>query len=97
MLCIDEFETNCFLADSIAVRGAEMSRAVTCTFEGRVISIENALVLRVGIPVGERKSLFKCIECGKDVRPHKSGGSISAHFEHLRRNNKCNLSDPRTC
>jgi hypothetical protein len=68
-----------------------VARAVTCNFEGREISVENAIALRSG----DRKNIdFRCIECGKPVRPHKGSPYGAAHFEHLRRNSKCRLSDP---
>ena len=70
-----------------------MARATTCMYESKEISIEEALEFRN--QTKERKKLqFSCVECGHRVRPHKAGGNASAHFEHLIRNPKCNLSDP---
>lgn len=68
-----------------------VARAVTCNFEEREISVEDAIALRSS----NRKNIgFYCIECGKLVRPHKGSSYGAAHFEHLRRNPKCRLSDP---
>ena len=70
---------------------ARMARAVKCNFEGREISVEHAIALRSR----NRKNVgFRCIECGKPVRPHKGSSYGAAHFEHLRRNPKCRKSDP---
>jgi hypothetical protein len=35
---------------------------------------------------------FRCIECNQPVRPHRSGGHASAHFEHMERNPDCSQS-----
>ena len=37
---------------------------------------------------------FRCIECGEAVRPHKESSHGASHFEHLRGNPKCKLSEP---
>jgi hypothetical protein len=38
----------------------------------------------------------RCIECHKPVRAHKlSNNGMAAHFEHLRKNPSCSLSDHR--
>ena len=72
-----------------------MARANECNFNGKVISVENALEIRDATTAGKRKFLgFECLECGQAVRPHKSGGNGAAHFEHLIRNPQCALSDP---
>jgi len=67
-----------------------MARAVTCTFGGRVISVEDAIALRNSKRIND----FQCTECKKPVRPHQESSYGAAHFEHLRRNPKCRLSDP---
>jgi hypothetical protein len=72
-----------------------MPRAVECILDGRRIGVEHALELRdarrdrVNEPVD-----FRCIECDMKVRPHKKSLYGGAHFEHIRRNPKCKLSDP---
>jgi 5-methylcytosine-specific restriction protein A len=57
----------------------------------RVITIDEAVSIK-----DENQSLkpdaFICTECGQPVRPHRSGGPASAHFEHLSRNAECSLS-----
>jgi ribosomal protein L32 len=72
-----------------------MARSTTCYFgsgEGRrLVHIKEALALR------SPKLPFRgeCPECGETVRPHQAAKSgMSAHFEHLRRNKNCSLSDP---
>lgn len=73
-----------------------MPRATTCLCEGKEISIEKALELKNSTNPRDRIFLnFECTECGKLVRPHKSGGNMAAHFEHIMRNPTCNLSDPK--
>ena len=77
------------------MEGQGMARAEQCIIEGKEITVEKALIIRDASPSGKRKSLgFSCIECGKEVRPHKAGGNGTAHFEHLERNPQCQLSDP---
>ncbi|MFM9958216.1 MAG: threonine aldolase family protein [Phycisphaerales bacterium] len=61
-----------------------------CLFEGRFLSIEDALAMRgdgPGTAFG-----FLCPECRTPVRPHRAGGLASAHFEHLDRQPRCSLS-----
>jgi hypothetical protein len=72
-----------------------MARSTSCFFEDKEINVEHAIDIRDRTPIRQRKTLdFKCIECGKKVRPHRAGGNATAHFEHLERNPKCKLSDP---
>ncbi len=55
-----------------------------------LIDIESALALRVS---GQRP-VYRCAECRELVRPHRKGTTEqAAHFEHLRRNPICSLSD----
>ncbi len=69
-----------------------MPRAITCLFNHDEISVRRAIDIK---ETTERKNLeFMCVECGSRVRPHKAGGNMADHFEHLIRNPKCNLSDP---
>lgn len=70
-----------------------MPRATEC-----VMDIHLATALKQfldGLPVKITKGDIglRCKECGKPVTPHQSKGE-SAHFEHLKRNPKCSLSDP---
>jgi len=68
-----------------------MDRAITCNFDEREISVEDAIALRTG---NNKNISFWCTVCNKPVRPHKKSSYGAAHFEHLRRNPKCRLSDP---
>ena len=72
-----------------------MPRAITCILGKGVISVEDALRMRDD-PTRKRNVLldFRCIECGMQVRPHKDGKTMAAHFEHHKRNAACPLSDP---
>lgn len=73
-----------------------MPRATTCFYEKNEISVEKALEIKEATKPRDKINLrFECTECGKPVRPHKSGGNMAAHFEHLMRNPTCNLSDPK--
>ena len=72
-----------------------MARAMTCIYNGKEVSIDEAIEIRENSGNKNSNSLnFKCKECGEQVRPHKAGGNSSAHFEHLMRNARCQLSDP---
>ncbi len=61
-----------------------------CRFQGRTIHIDEALTMRGDGP-GSALG-FCCIECGTPVRPHRAGGPMAAHFEHLDRQPQCSLS-----
>jgi predicted HNH restriction endonuclease len=70
-----------------------MRAAVECRFEGRTVTVEEALNIRDSAARSKRKALeFLCIECGEALRPHRTGENSAAHFEHLRRNNSCSFS-----
>ena len=60
-----------------------MAKATTCRYAGDVISIAEALDLRI-IARRTRKSLaFSCVECGGAVRAHAAAKTgMAAHFEH---------------
>ncbi|UAA37451.1 HNH endonuclease [Paraneptunicella aestuarii] len=68
-----------------------MVAATECKYEGNVIDIDSALILRNR--AGKKTLSFICKECGEPVRAHKAGGRMKAHFEHLERNPFCSLSD----
>lgn len=68
-----------------------MSKSTECLFEGRPISLDEAISIRyrkgsTGLP------LFSCIECGERVDAHREGRGSPARFEHRTRNPKCSLS-----
>ncbi|PZO18230.1 MAG: hypothetical protein DCF26_08360 [Burkholderiales bacterium] len=72
-----------------------MPLAINCAFSDTEISVADALLLREDARLGRRASPdFRCIQCGEAVRPHRKGSFGAAHFEHLRRNPLCKLSDP---
>lgn len=66
-----------------------MPKATACVLNKKIIGVDEALELR---DAAKRKSDFKCVDCGKAVRPHRAGGNGAAHFEHLERNPVCPLS-----
>jgi hypothetical protein len=72
-----------------------MARSTICSLEGCETSIEKAIELRDAARLRKNdKPDFRCMECCRSVRPHNAGGVACAHFEHLKRNPNCRLSDP---
>jgi hypothetical protein len=71
-----------------------MPRATSCKLSGIEIGVEEALGKRQDGLRGRDVPNFRCVHCGEAVRPHRDGGNAAAHFEHLRRNAACPLSDP---
>jgi len=70
-----------------------MAKMTTCLLNGGTIDIDEALGLRESAAHRRiARPEFLCTECGRPVRPHKSGGDAAAHFEHLERNPDCSLS-----
>lgn len=69
-----------------------MPLATTCRLNGEVIDVHEALRRKSRVTRSGRVD-FRCVECDQAVRPHRDGGHGAAHFEHLRRNRKCSLSD----
>jgi hypothetical protein len=70
-----------------------MPKATDCILNKKSIGIEEALQLRDEAKrVGQLRPDFRCVDCGKAVRPHRDGGDGAAHFEHLERNPACPLS-----
>jgi hypothetical protein len=65
------------------------------------VVIENAESVPVSIDeaLTWRDREYLCPECKERVRPHKEhesdGRRMAAHFEHLKRNSNCSLSDKR--
>lgn len=60
------------------------------------IDVEFALALKNLHP--SLAENFRCVECGGPVEPHKAGTGPDnvyhpAHFEHVKRNRACSLSD----
>jgi len=67
-----------------------MPRATYCFIK---VNVKDALAIRdKGAVISDDPKLFKCIECGKTVRPYSKGPNHRPYFSHLRRNSKCSLS-----
>jgi len=68
-----------------------MPLATTCLIN---VSVKKALEIRdQGGVITDSRLLFKCVECGKTVRPYTKAKTQKAYFAHLRRNPDCSLSD----
>lgn len=79
---------------SLSQKENMMPKATTCTLNKMIITVEAALHLRDEAKrAGQTSPDFRCVDCGKAVRPHRDGGSGAAHFEHLERNPTCPLSN----
>jgi hypothetical protein len=70
-----------------------MPKTTTCNLDGRLVEVSEALQLRDRAKVLKAAlPLFRCRECGEQVRPHKRGTTgQEAHFEHRVRNLRCSL------
>lgn len=62
-------------------------------------------ILKIGVVLALKRSLVKsnlpvptflCSYCKRPVRPESEGRTTAAHFEHLKRNLDCPLSDKTT-
>lgn len=70
-----------------------MPKSVTCLHGDNILNVDNALKLVVKAKSsGHAVPDLCCVECGKPVRPHNSGGKAMAHFEHFKANPNCPLS-----
>ena len=70
-----------------------MALSISCKYNGRELSVEDAITLNDGVIRSARKKLvFICVSCGERVKPHRSGKKMAAHFEHFIRNPECELS-----
>ncbi|SFB80167.1 HNH endonuclease [Marinospirillum celere] len=73
-----------------------MRAALKALYEGREVSIEDALHIRSVTSKSKwANKRFYCPVCGERVKPHAEGkGNYNpAHFEHLKRNPDCPHSD----
>jgi hypothetical protein len=71
-----------------------MPKMTNCNLNGKSVTVNEALRLRDDARSGKiANPNFVCDECHQPVRPHKTGGHASAHFEHLERNPQCSQSD----
>ena len=66
-----------------------MPTMTRCTLNGQTIEIDDAIDMNHS---ASGNPDFRCNECDRAVRPHRSGGHVSAHFEHLERNPDCSQS-----
>jgi hypothetical protein len=66
-----------------------MPTMTSCTLNGQAIDIDAAIDMK---DLAGNHPDFRCNECNQPVRPHRSGGHASAHFEHLERNPDCSQS-----
>jgi hypothetical protein len=69
-----------------------MAKSITCKADvggkSKDLSIAEALA-----GIGGN---YRCLECDESVETHRKGkNGQAAHFEHLKRNSKCSLSDKR--
>ena len=63
-----------------------MVTMTSCKLNGKAIDIDTAIDMK---DAAGTTPDFRCDECNRPVRPHKSGGHVLAHFEHLERNPDC--------
>jgi hypothetical protein len=69
-----------------------MPKATKCMVK---INVKQALEIRDSgsVMLALKNNMFKCVECGKGVRPAvDKDGHHRAYFSHFRRNPKCSLS-----
>jgi len=64
-----------------------------------VIGIDLAIAIKeiaraLALRVPEGRLGFRCPNCGEAVKTAKKSAKQGAHFEHLKRNVACKLSDP---
>lgn len=71
-----------------------MPMAIVCNLNGSAVDVDEAVNLRdEARRAGQTDPDFRCVECGKVVRPHRIGRTTAAHFEHPDRNADCSLSN----
>ena len=69
-----------------------------CIYNGKEISINEALQIKLDCGLSNSKLNFSCIECKCPVKAfdRRKKGGPKPHFEHFKRNRDCSLSDKRT-
>ena len=71
-----------------------MPKMITANSDSKTVPIETALQRRDAAKKNRTiPPKYSCVECSKPVRPHKAGPNNQAHFEHLKRNKNCSMSD----
>lgn len=69
-----------------------MPASITCSYNGKLVDIEEALRIKKQLGKMLPARAFVCVECSKPVKPHRGGAGNSPHFEHIDRNSRCSLS-----
>lgn len=70
-----------------------MATATEAIYQGSVITVAKAISLQDRAKKAKGAApAFSCTECGKPVKPHRTGGHAGEHFEHYKRNPSCTLS-----
>jgi hypothetical protein len=92
---LDDMEAKPFLHLTLFDEEVNMPLSDVCLVDGRRIWVGDAIrnreeARRLGRPFPD----WRCVECGRPVRPHRGSPYGAAHFEHLKRNPNCSLSDP---
>jgi hypothetical protein len=67
-----------------------MATMTQCILGERLIVVDEAIDIKDSGSIVAPD--FRCTECNQPVRPHRSGGHVAAHFEHLERNPDCTQS-----
>jgi len=70
-----------------------MPLAVECSYQGTVVSVQDAIAIKESRRRGEPAPVFQCIECGERVTPYQSRKGHTPHIEHRQRNPNCSLSN----
>lgn len=73
-----------------------MPKMTECLISVELANAVRTMVRSVNARTSDGKLGFRCPECGRPVKPHYSAGrELADHFEHVRRNRSCSLSDKR--
>jgi rubredoxin len=65
-----------------------MARATEC-----LITVRDAIRIRGPLSQAEISNVFRCPVCKKLVKPLQESETNAAHFEHIKRNLDCPLSE----
>jgi len=69
-----------------------MPKMTDCLISVELANALKAVVKAMKLKVPEGDIRFRCPECRKPVKAHRSRGRNAAHFEHLDKNSTCSLS-----